>query len=375
MKQKISNVLALIYKELKSLLRDIPLVIMIIVVFTFVLASVFQQVTSEVKNATVAFVDEDHSELSRSMLDALNPPYFKKPVPIAPKEVFPAMEHGEYIFTVHFPPHFQDKMINFEDSRVQLLVDATSMTQAGIGTAYIQKLFTQALLQFYHTNQKIDWLPVEENTRIYFDENNESGRYSAVMQLVMNLTLLSLVLVGSATIREKEHGTIEHLLVMPVSVFEIALAKIISNGIVILAAAMLALYGVLHVWLKVPIHGSPFWLLICCWAYIFSATSAGMFLATLVPSMPQFGLIITPLVMITHFTSGGVSPVEAMQPWVQKLVQFLPTTHFVYNIQDLIFRGNGFQSIAFSLLVLLVYGLFFFLLALLRFRIMLQKFN
>ncbi|MCV2503420.1 MAG: ABC transporter permease, partial [Neisseriaceae bacterium] len=138
---------------------------------------------------------------------------------------------------------------------------------------------------------------------------------------------------------------------------------------------MMSLYFIAHLWLGIPINGSIFLLLICCWAYIFAMTSLGMFIATLAPSLPQFGLIVTPIIMISHLTSGGASPVEAMSPRVQTVVNFSPTTHFVYNIQDIIFRGAGLDSIAFSLLVILVYGIIFFVIALFRFKIMLQKFN
>lgn len=375
LKQMIANILALGYKELKSLLSDIPLIVMIVVVLTFVIVNVFHQVALELKNASVGIIDEDHSALSGHMIDALRPPYFKHAQYVDPHHINEEINNGKYIFTVHFPHNFEKNILSSQPSKIQLLVDATSVTQAGIGTIYIQRLFMQALLQFYKVNGTDSAMPIKENTRVFFDRVGESGRYSAVMQLVMDITLLSLILVGSAVIREKEHGTIEHLLVMPVNVLEIALAKIIANGLVILIAAMASLYGVLHWWLGVDINGSFLWILVSCWAYIFAATSVGMFLATLTPSTPQFGLIVTPLIMVTHFTSGGASPVEAMSPTVQTIVKFLPTTHFVYNVQDLIFRGSGFSAIFTSLLILLAYGLIFFALALLRFRTMLQKQN
>ncbi len=375
MGQSLLNILALSYKEVKSLIKDLPLVVLIGVIFTFVVYTVHQQVRSEVKNASIAVVDEDASTLSQAMVGDLIPPYFKEPKTIALSQVQKGLDQGNYIFVLHFPSGFQGKVANHQDSKIQLWVDATSMTQAGIGTAYIGRIFTQELLHFYHLDSLDNLLPNQENSKIYFNQNNDSGRYSSVMQLVMNTTLLSLILMGAAVIREKEHGTIEHLLVMPVGIIEIAIAKIVANGGVILLTVLAALYGVVQGLLAIPIHGSFFLILLSCAAYIFAATSLGMLLATLAPSMPQFGLIATPIIMISHLTSGSASPVEAMAPKVQSVVNFSPTTHFVYNIQDLVFRGAHFHAIAFSLFVLIIYGMIFFIFALLRFRTMLQRFN
>lgn len=258
MGQSLLNILALSYKEVKSLIKDLPLVVLIGVIFTFVVYTVHQQVRSEVKNASIAVVDEDASTLSQAMVGDLIPPYFKEPKTIALSQVQKGLDQGNYIFVLHFPSGFQGKVANHQDSKIQLWVDATSMTQAGIGTAYIGRIFTQELLHFYHLDSLDNLLPNQENSKIYFNQNNDSGRYSSVMQLVMNTTLLSLILMGAAVIREKEHGTIEHLLVMPVGIIEIAIAKIVANGGVILLTVLAALYGVVQGLLAIPIHGSFF---------------------------------------------------------------------------------------------------------------------
>ena len=200
MGQSLLNILALSYKEVKSLIKDLPLVVLIGVIFTFVVYTVHQQVRSEVKNASIAVVDEDASTLSQAMVGDLIPPYFKEPKTIALSQVQKGLDQGNYIFVLHFPSGFQGKVANHQDSKIQLWVDATSMTQAGIGTAYIGRIFTQELLHFYHLDSLDNLLPNQENSKIYFNQNNDSGRYSSVMQLVMNTTLLSLILLGAAVI-------------------------------------------------------------------------------------------------------------------------------------------------------------------------------
>jgi ABC-2 type transport system permease protein len=76
------------------------------------------------------------------------------------------------------------------------------------------------------------------------------------MEVINNITMLTIILVGAALIREREHGTIEHLLVMPLAPFEIMLAKIWANGLAVLAGASFALFVVVQQVLQVPIAGS-----------------------------------------------------------------------------------------------------------------------
>ena len=145
-------------------------------------------------------------------------------------------------------------------------------------------------------------------SRLHFNPNNDSAWFTSVMQIATNVTILAIVLVGAAVIREREHGTIEHLLVMPVRASEIALGKIAANGLVILAAALLSLWGVVRLGLGVPVNGS--WLLFgaATALYLFSATALGMWLATMTPSMTQFGLLVVPVYAIAYLLSGAASP-------------------------------------------------------------------
>ncbi|MFD2029290.1 ABC transporter permease [Ancylobacter dichloromethanicus] len=111
------------------------------------------------------------------------------------------------------------------------------MSQAAVGTAYIQEIIAREAANFLHQHGTSEVVPIEPVIRALFNQNLEAIRFNASMDIIMNVTMLGIILVGAAVMREREHGTIEHLLVMPVRPSEIAAAKIWANGLIILLAA------------------------------------------------------------------------------------------------------------------------------------------
>ncbi|AHI25202.1 hypothetical protein BGC31_08500 [Komagataeibacter xylinus] len=367
------NVGLLCGKELRSLVHDRVLLGLIVFAFTAGVLLVANGVKVEVSNATIAFIDEDNSALSRRMHDAVLPPYFKPPVLVDRAQALQGMDEGDYIFIVDIPPRFEADVKAGRTPAVQLRVDATAMTQAGLGTAYLNEIMLGEVNDMLHAPALVDQIPFTAPSRIRFNPNSESKWFTSVMQIVTNITILSIVLVGAAVIREREHGTLEHLLVMPVTASEIAVAKIVTNGLVIFVAAIVSLWLVVHVWLGVPLAGSVTLFAACSLLYLFSATALGIMLATVAPTMPQFGLLVVPVYAVAYLLSGAATPVESMPAAMQVVVRFLPTTQFVNLSQAILYRGAGLGAIIQPLLTVTVTGIVFLVFALARFRSMLAR--
>jgi ABC-2 type transport system permease protein len=201
-----------------------------------------------------------------------------------------------------------------------------------------------------------------------FNPNVREEWYLGIIELINHMTMLSVVLTGAALLREREHGTLEHLLVMPLRPVEIALAKIVAMGAVILVAALLSLGAVVHVALGVPVRGSvPLWTASAA-LYLFSATAIGIFVATTVRSMPQFGLIMVPVIVPMIVLSGGFTPLDAQPDWLWWLMQLVPTTHFVDLSVGVLSRGAGLGVIWPHLAAIVATGGAFLAAALWRFR-------
>ena len=204
--------------------------------------------------------------------------------------------------------------------------------------------------------------------RVKFNPNLNGIWFGGVMKIISNITLLSVILAGAALIREREHGTIEHLLVMPLTPIEIMAAKIWANGLVVLVAAGLSLWLVVKGVLGVPIAGSLALFLFGAALHLFSSTSLGIFLATVARSMPQFGLLMILVIVPLDMLSGALTPRESMPAAVQTVMLAAPTTHFVKFAQAILYRGAGFEVVWRDFLAIIAIGAVFFLVALARFR-------
>ena len=364
----VQNIYRLGLKELVSLRHDRVLLFFMIYAFTIAIYVPATGTGLELRNASVAIVDEDHSQLSARIADAFLPPFFLRPEKISIAEIDRVMDAGRYTFVIDIPPDFQADVLAGRQPALQVNVDATAMSQAGIGAGYIRNILTEELAEFLRGRYDAPLPPVEIVVRSLFNPNLEASWFVGVMQIVNMITVLAIVLTGAALIREREHGTLDHLLVMPLTSLEIMLAKVWANGLVIVAGATLSLFLVIMGLLQVPIAGSIPLFVSGIVLYLFSVTAIGIFLATVVRSMPQLGLLFIPIVFPMILLSGGYTPLDGMPQAIRTVTMFSPATHFVSIAQAILFRGAGFGLVWRSFAAVAAIGAVFFLGALLRFR-------
>jgi ABC-2 type transport system permease protein len=365
---RLTNVYRLGLKELISLRYDPVLVLLIVYAFTFAIIAPARGVKLQLENASVAVVDEDRSQLSERITETLRPPYFQPPDRIAVAEIDRAMDAGRYTFVINLPPRLQADAAEGRQPAVQVNVDATAMAMAGAGARYLERVLAEEPLFYLQGYRGEPPAPVAAVTRLAFNPNGESVWFMAVMQIVNMITLLGIVLTGAALIREREHGTIEHLLVMPLTSAEIMLAKVWANGAVILVAATFAKLVIVQWLLGVPNAGSLWLFVLGLAVYLFALTAVGIFLATLARTMPQFGLLSIPVFLVMYMLSGANTPLDAMPEVLQRVMLVSPTTHFVSFVQAVVFRGAGLDLVWPHLAATLGLGVLAFSFALARFR-------
>jgi len=369
MRQHLAAIFRLGIKEIHSVRSDLVLVILLLWTFTFAIYEISNNAKVEVENASVAIVDEDQSMLSRRIIDAFLPPFFKPAVEISADQIDPLMDAGEYIFIVSIPSSFEADLMAGRAPGVQLNVDATAMAVAGNGATYIQSIISQEVLTFLGDDQNsVTDTPLRVIVRAKGNVNLSSTWFLAVMQIVNNVTIMAILLTGAALIREREHGTIEHLLVMPVTPADIMISKIWANGLIILVATALSLTFMVEGVMSVPINGSETLFFAGTVLYLFSVTSLGILLATLASNMPQFGLLAIPVFVVMELLSGGATPLESMPDWLQTVMKLSPSTHYVSYSQAVIFRNAGLFDVWPQVLMMGLIGAVFFILALKRFK-------
>ncbi|CAM3688400.1 Transport permease protein [Bordetella sputigena] len=366
--RRVRNILRLGRKEFWSLLRDPTMLVLIVYTFTVSIYTAATAMPETLHKAPIAIVDEDNSAVSARIASAFYPPQFLSPVMIGPQQIDAGMDRGDYTFALNIPPNFQRDLLAGRHVEIQLNVDATRMSQAFSGNGYIREMVTAEVNEFVKRYRGGDTLPIDLALRARFNPNLEKTWFGGLMEIINNVTMLSIILTGAALIREREHGTIEHLLVMPVSPAEIMIAKVWSMGLVVLCTATFSLLFVVRGLLNVPIEGSIPLFLVGAALSLFATTSLGIFMATLARSMPQFGLLMMLTLLPMQMLSGGNTPRESMPEFVQDIMLVAPTTHFVEIGQAILFRAAGFDVVWRPFLVLFVIGCVLFGLSLSRFR-------
>jgi len=371
--RSLRHVIQLGFKELLSLVRDPVLLFLIAYSFTFSVYTPAISGVMDVVHASVAIVDEDDSEVSRRIRDALRLPLFLRPALIPFSEINRAMNAGEYTFIIDIPPRFESDLREATTPTVELTTDATAMSQAGRGPGYINTIITNEVLPFWGARfkpQNRDLIKLD--TRARFNPNMQQSWFVAISQIINNITVLAIFLTGAAVLREREHGTLEHLLVMPLRPAELMFGKIWANGLVVVLAALGSLFLIVKGAIGVPVVvGSVPLFSLGLVVYLFSVTALGIMLATLVRSIPQFGLLAFPVFIAMSLLSGGQTPLESMPIALQWVMQFVPSTHFVSFSHAVLFRNASFAMVWPSLLKMLAIGFAYMALSLSRFRKML----
>lgn len=364
----LKTVLNLGMKELRGLLRDPILLALIVYSFSISIYASSKAMPDSLSNAAIAIVDEDQSTLSTRIVSAFYPPSFIAPKSISIAEMDRRMDEGLDTFALNIPPDFERDVLAGRTPAIQLNVDATRMTQAFTGTGYVQQIVGSEVSEYVAGHRAQAAPRVDLALRARYNPALDSGWFGALTNVSHMITMLSIVLTGAALIREKEHGTVEHLLVMPVSAAEIMISKIWSMGLVVLVASGFALVVVVQMILGVPVHGSVPLFMAATALMLFATTSLGIFLATMAGTMPQFGLLLMLVLLPLQVLSGAMTPRESMPEIIQTIMLAAPNTHFVILSQAILFRGAGLTVVWPQLLALLAIGTALFWLALRRFR-------
>jgi len=365
---RLRNIMQLTWKELISLRRDTFMVIFVIYSFSFAVYSQATGISQELSDASIAVVDEDHSALSYRIKDAIRPPLFQFPVALERDQIDPEMDRARFTFLADIPPDFEADVRGERAPTVQVLVDATAMMQAGLGANYLNTIIQDEVAKFLESATPSGFPHVAVQIRAAYNQGLIGAWFTGTMGMLNNITMLSVLLSGAALLREREHGTLEHLLVMPVGPTEIMVSKVLANALIIITVTAVCIYVMLRGVIGLHTTGSVGLFLFGTLLYLFFATSLGIFLGTIARTMPQLGLMFILLVLPMNLLSGSNTPVESMPPWMQTAIQISPSTHFVSFAQAILFRGAGLSVAWKDFLAVFAIGLFLFIASFFRFR-------
>jgi ABC-2 type transport system permease protein len=362
------NIFWLAVKELRSLWRDALLLVLVVYAFG---PGIYIESTSApetLSKAAVTFVDEDRSSLSRALQTALYPPHYLTPQTTTADQIDRLMDWGETTFVVVIPHGFEADVRAGRAPALQINIDATKTQAAAVGVGYLTASFTQEIARFAARADVASPQALDLVVRRSFNPAGTEVWLRAISGLLNQLSMLTIVLTGAALIREREHGTIEHLLVMPLTATEIALSKVLANGLVIFLAFSFSLFTVVEGLLQVPFAGSEALLLGGTVVYLFAAASIGILLGIVARTMAQFALLILLVIMPMMLLSGGSTPVESQPAWLQPLTWLLPSRHYMDFAISITYRGADLSMVWPEFLWTFLLGGAFLVLSLVLFR-------
>ena len=361
----------LVRKEFAQILRDRPLLIILIWAFT---AAVYAAGTGRAMESTdvaTAVYDLSRGPASREFVSHLRRPYFKI-VAHLDREADIAATHntGRAAIVVVIPPEFQRLMDGSGQAHIQVLTDGALAMSATLSVAYLAAVSTQYVLDVLQdraTPAGSRGMPipaVDARLRVRFNPNMSSAWFAALLELLNMCTMVSLLLTAANLVREKERGTVEQLLVSPVRPIEIFLAKIIPTIIVVLLLSAVCFLLVLRPAFQVPMRGSPALFFAVTAMYVFAMTSMGIAIAVVARNLSQAIMMMILILQPMVFLSGAWNPPEAMSPWMRWISVVSPLRYYIDFAFGVVLKGNGLTLVVWDVVGIVVLGALLFAFAL-----------
>jgi ABC-2 type transport system permease protein len=367
-----SRLLAVIVKEFIQMKRDRLTFAMMVGIPVMQLLLFGYAINSDPKHLPTVVLSHDQSDLSRSFVAALQNTGYYRLVRTAGSrgEVDRMLDRGEALFAVTIPAGFARDLIRGD--RPELLVegDATDPVATGNALAALSTLNLEALshdldgpLQGLQPGQAPFELRVH---RRYNPEGLTS--YNIVPGLVGTILTMTMVIMTSlAVTRERERGTMENLLAMPVTPLEVMLGKLlpfIAMGFV----QVLVIVGAARLLFGVPMLGSAWVLLVCLLVFIAANLTMGFLFSTLAKNQLQAMQMSFFFFLPSILMGGFMFPFKGMPAWAQALGEILPLTHFLRIVRGVMLKGNGLAEAWPNLWPLLLFTLAAGTLAVLRYQ-------
>lgn len=272
------------------------------------------------------------------------------------------------------PTRFQESLGRQQPVSVQLQVDTTSSPQGLSLASYAERIVGEFGRETARRNLGMpsdaeERLPtVRSQVRVWYNPNLVDAWFECLSQLLRMITVFAVLLPAAAMVREKERGTVEQLLVSPLTPFQIMFSKVLAMTVAILIGVALTVFGILRPVFDVPTRGSLGLYFILTALYIFTTAGLGLFAATLARNQAQVGMMTIMVVAPILLLSGTTTPVEAMPDWVRTVMAFSPLRYYIEVTYGILLKGVGLEALWPVVLPMILLGAGMFGFGMWRFR-------
>jgi ABC-2 type transport system permease protein len=369
------RVLHLVRKELRQLRRDPQMLRIVFAAPLFQLFVFGYAVTTDVKHVATALLDQDRSVQSRELAERFARSGYFDIVrrPDGPAAVDALLDDGNVQAALVIPQGFAADLAAERTARVQLLIDGSDSMTAGMVAGYAGGVAGEysariAAERLERLRARVQRVPaVEERTRVWYNPELKSVNYMVPGVVSMILFLVTMLLTSMAIVKEREIGTLEQLVVTPITPAELIVGKTLPY-IAIGFIDMLLVLALSTFWFRVPIAGSVALLFALSTVFIFTSLGLGLFISTISLTQQQAMMTTFFIMLPSILLSGFMFPIANMPRVIQYMTLLIPLRYFLVIVRGVFLKGNGLAILWPQVAVLLVFGVAILGLSTLRFR-------
>ena len=369
------GITSIIYKESIHILRD-PRTLFLMILVPGVQLTIFgYAINLDVKNIPTVIHDMDNRRESRELVDSfVNSGYFNiVAVADSDEELMRSIIRGEAKVGLKVPPDYSDRIVRGQDTQLQILIDGSdstiSMQALNVANAIALRKSIEVLTMRGATVAApgLDNLPIDARPRVLFNPDMKTVNFMVPGLVGIVMQVVTMFLTAFAIVREKENGTLEQLMVTPVSRLGLMCGKLVPYGVIGTIETGIVL-GLMTMLFRVPISGSLLLLAALCLLFLFTALGLGLLLSTLANNQIQAIQFAFVIMLPSVLLSGFIFPQESMPTPIWWIGQFIPVTYFIQILRGIIIRGAGFEDLWFQTLCLAGMGFALLTISTLRFR-------
>ncbi|MES1994383.1 MAG: ABC transporter permease [Pseudomonadota bacterium] len=350
-------------KELLQFRRDVFLLIIVVYAFSADIYVAGSGIEMELKHAALTVADYDQSSASRDLIYSFREPQFKlQGMEMNADRGMDMLDSGKTMLYLEIPANFNKALLSGDPAQIQLLVDTSNSVLGSLATSYAAQIVAgygvqRAMERLSVAGAMGGSMPMVNSAhRVWFNPNGLDRWFVPINEMLTMITMLSIMLPAAAMVREKERGTVEQLLVSPLTPLEIMLPKVFAMTMVILLGVTVTVYGVLGPIFHIPFRGNVFLFYILTAIYVFSTAGFGLAISTVVNNLAQVGLMVIMLLSPMLMLSGTFVPPEAMPTVLGYLMLLSPLHHFIEIVMGILLKGVGLDVLWPSVLGMFLLG-------------------
>ncbi len=365
---------SLMKKELIQLLRDkrslgIVLVSPVLMLFLFGYA-----VTTDVNNVYTAILDQDKTQASRTLVDHIfSSGYFTHTMDIdSPQRANTALDTGKVMLVLVIPRGFADDISQGRTAQLQTLIDGTDSVTASVVSGYVSQVVREyeagIITERLERVGGAARLPaLEPRLRAWYNPDLKSVNFMVPGVMCDILLLVTILLTSFAIVREKEQGTLEQLVVTPITPLELILGKTLPFFLVAYIDLTLVLLVGMNVF-HVGFAGSLLFLYLVSSVFILCGLGLGLFIST-VSHTQQEAMLSTFFIFLPSIILGGfIFPIENMPPVIQWFTYLLPLRYYLEIVRGIFLKGNGIAILWPQVLALAIFAVVIITISVKRFH-------